>query len=64
VAVRMAADDSSEEAARRAMLAELGIARFGRPEDIGKLVCYLAGNAADFLQGALVDIDGGENKGV
>jgi 3-oxoacyl-[acyl-carrier protein] reductase len=64
VAVRMAADGSTEPEARRAMLAELGIARFGRPEDIGKLVCYLAGNAADFLQGTLVDIDGGENHGI
>jgi 3-oxoacyl-[acyl-carrier protein] reductase len=46
------------------VLAELGIARFGRPEDIGKLVCYLAGNAAAFMQGSLVDTDGGESKGV
>jgi NAD(P)-dependent dehydrogenase (short-subunit alcohol dehydrogenase family) len=46
------------------MLADLGIARFGRPEDIGKLVCYLAGSAADFRQGTLVDIDGGENHGL
>jgi 3-oxoacyl-[acyl-carrier protein] reductase len=64
VAVRMEADGSSEEEARRTMLADLGIARFGRPEDIGKLVCYLAGSAADFLQGTLVDIDGGENHGL
>jgi 3-oxoacyl-[acyl-carrier protein] reductase len=60
----MAANGGSEEDAQRAFLSELGIARFGRPENIGKLVCYLAGNAADFMQGTLVDIDGGENKGV
>ena len=64
LAAHMAAKGGNEEDARRAFLAELGIACFGRPEDIGKLVCYLAGNAAAFMQGTLVDIDGGEGKGV
>jgi 3-oxoacyl-[acyl-carrier protein] reductase len=64
LAVRVAEDGGSEEDARRAILVEHGIARFGRPEDIGKLVCYLAGNAAGFMQGSLVDTDGGEGKGV
>ena len=64
LAAHVAAHGGSEEDARHAVLAELGIARFGRPEDIGKLVCYLAGNAAGFMQGTLVDTDGGESKGV
>jgi NAD(P)-dependent dehydrogenase (short-subunit alcohol dehydrogenase family) len=64
LSLRMAEDGSSEDDARRAILVEHGIARFGRPEDIGKLVCYLAGNAAGFMQGSLVDTDGGEGKGV
>jgi NAD(P)-dependent dehydrogenase (short-subunit alcohol dehydrogenase family) len=62
--VRMAADGGSEDEARRAILAEHGIANFGKPEDIGKLVCYLAGNAAGFMQGTLIDTDGGETHGV
>ncbi|MET0195178.1 MAG: SDR family oxidoreductase [Hyphomicrobiaceae bacterium] len=64
LAVRMAADGGSEDDARRVILAQHGIARFGKPEDIGKLVCYLASTAAGFMQGTLVDIDGGEGKGV
>jgi len=64
LAAHVAANGGTEEDAGRAILAELGIARFGRPEDIGQLVCYLAGTAASFMQGALVDIDGGESKGV
>src|SRR5262245_51829248 len=63
LAAHVAAHGGSEEDAQRAFLAELGIARFGRPENIGKLVCYLAGNAADFMQGTLIDTDGGENRG-
>ena len=62
--LRMAADGSNEDDARRAILAEHGIARFGRPEDIGKLVCYLASTAAAFMQGTLVDTDGGESHGI
>ena len=61
---RMAADQCSDEEARRAVLAEHGIARFGQPEDIGRLVCFLAGPTASFMQGTLVDADGGESRSV
>jgi NAD(P)-dependent dehydrogenase (short-subunit alcohol dehydrogenase family) len=33
--------------------------RFGRPEEIGKLVAYLASDAAGFVSGAVIAIDGG-----
>jgi 3-oxoacyl-[acyl-carrier protein] reductase len=63
--VRMAPTAGYEDDARRAIL---GRARHrpasGGPEDIGKLVCYLASTAAGFMQGTLVDTDGGESHGV
>ncbi len=52
------------EAASRRLLGELGVARFGRPEEIGRLVAFLASGQASFVQGAAIDIDGGEFRGV
>lgn len=54
----------SEDEARRRNLAQLGVARFGRPDEIGKLVCFLASAPADYIQGALVDMDGGVTRGI
>lgn len=51
------------EAARR-NLAALGVSRFGKPEEIGKLVCFLVSPPARYIQGALVDIDGGVTRSI
>lgn len=37
-----------------------GIARVGEPEEIAALVAHLVGPEGRFLQGALIDIDGGQ----
>lgn len=42
------------------MIAELGINRFGQPEEIGRLVAYLCSPKADFIQSTVIDMDGGE----
>lgn len=39
-----------------------GTPRLGRPEEIGHLAAYLASPLADFVQGALIDVDGGTNR--
>lgn len=54
----------ADDVAERRLLADHGIAGVGAPEDIGALVCYLAGRHAGYLQGTLVGIDGGESRGV
>ncbi|HYZ24461.1 MAG TPA: SDR family oxidoreductase [Rhodopila sp.] len=41
------------------LLASHGTTRIGRPEEIGWLVAYLASAKAEFIQGAILDIDGG-----
>jgi NAD(P)-dependent dehydrogenase (short-subunit alcohol dehydrogenase family) len=43
-------------------LATHGTTRVGRPAEIGALVAYLASDQAAFMQGALVDIDGGATR--
>jgi len=53
-----------EDAARRIMLEEAGLQRFGRPEEIGRLVAFLASAHAGFIHGATVDIDGGVTRGI
>jgi NAD(P)-dependent dehydrogenase (short-subunit alcohol dehydrogenase family) len=62
---RIAGEQSVDRAeATRRLLATSGIARFGDPQEIGWLVAYLASPRADFIQGAIIDIDGGEAHAV
>src|SRR3984957_16779796 len=38
------------------------VARVGRPEEIGWLPAYLASEKADYMQGCIIDIDGGTTR--
>lgn len=62
LAARAKADGLEEVEVRRRSLAELGVKRFGRPEEIARMVCFIASPAASYLQGALIDLDGGETR--
>jgi len=45
------------------MAAKLGIARFGEPEEIARVVAFLASSsAAGFCQGSILDADGGQTR--
>jgi 3-oxoacyl-[acyl-carrier protein] reductase len=50
------------EEAEREMARALGVARFGQPEEIGRLVAFLASPQAAFCQGSLIDADGGQTR--
>ncbi len=48
--------------AERHFVQESGITRIGEPEDIAALVAFLTGPEGRFLQGSLIDMDGGQTK--
>jgi 3-oxoacyl-[acyl-carrier protein] reductase len=52
----------SREDARAYLVSSHGTKRVGRPEEIGHLVAYMASPLADFMQGSIIDIDGGANR--
>jgi NAD(P)-dependent dehydrogenase (short-subunit alcohol dehydrogenase family) len=51
-----------EAAARAATLAELKVARFGQPAEIAELTAQLLSPRMAYVQGALVECDGGMNR--
>ncbi|MBV9469543.1 MAG: SDR family oxidoreductase, partial [Abitibacteriaceae bacterium] len=50
--------DEAEAAMRR----EWHITRLGEPEDIAGLVAFIVAQSGQFLQGSLIDMDGGQTK--
>jgi NAD(P)-dependent dehydrogenase (short-subunit alcohol dehydrogenase family) len=44
------------------LLSSHGTTRVGRPEEIGWLAAYLVSPKADFIQGCVIDIDGGATR--
>jgi 3-oxoacyl-[acyl-carrier protein] reductase len=48
--------------AERQMIAATKTTRIGEPEDIAALVAFIAGAEGRFLQGSMIDIDGGATK--
>ena len=59
----LAAEQGVEEGeAARAMTMASRVARFGEPIEIARAVAFLASPHANYFQGALLDIDGGQTR--
>lgn len=51
-----------EESAARSMAAASRVARFGQPDEIARAVAFLASPQSAYIQGAVIDIDGGQTR--
>lgn len=51
--------DALPEELKEAMLKQIPLARLGQPEDIAKAVAFFASNAANYITGQTLQIDGG-----
>lgn len=52
---------SLEEAVKR-LPREMKIERFGDPAEIARAVAFLASSQASYIQGAILDVDGGATR--
>ena len=50
------------ETAERRFVQESKVTRIGEPEDVANLVAFVVGKEGRFLQGSLIDLDGGATK--
>ncbi|MEM8873242.1 MAG: SDR family oxidoreductase [Planctomycetota bacterium] len=53
--------DSSENPAASGQIAKTALARYGKPDEIAPAVLFLASDAASYITGAVLNIDGGFN---
>jgi len=60
----MARDDLSEDAASKRMLAEHGVRRFGTADEVAAAVLFLDQAGSGYINGAVIDVDGGLTKGM
>ena len=56
----MIATEIAAESIENALLADIPCRRFGTPEDLGKVLVFLASDAAGYMNGCHVEISGGK----
>jgi 3-oxoacyl-[acyl-carrier protein] reductase len=55
--------DALSDDQRAAMVAAVPVGRVGTPEEVASVICFLASDAASYLTGAVVPVDGGMAMG-
>ena len=56
--------DLPDDEARAHLLEDAGAPRFGMPANIADVVAFLASPRAEYVHGALIDVDGGRTRGL
>lgn len=60
---RISAERGIEEATASSEFAQkLRVARFGEPDEVARVVAFLASDAAGYCNGSIVDVDGGQTR--
>jgi 3-oxoacyl-[acyl-carrier protein] reductase len=57
--IRTDMTDALDDKTRAAMLSAIPLKRLGEPEDVARVVAFLAGDAAAYLTGQIITVDGG-----
>ena len=60
IAAEIERTGGSETDIRAQLCRETGTTRFGTPQDVADLVCFIVSARGSWLQGATIDLDGGE----
>ena len=60
IAAEIERSGRSENDIRAQFCREAGTSRFGTPQDVADLVCFIVSARGSWLQGATIDLDGGE----
>ena len=53
--------EAADQATRDKLLGAIPLRRTGRPEDVAQAVLFLASSRADFITGAILDVNGGRS---
>ena len=48
-----------DENSKNNFLSKIPLKRFGTPQDISNIVCFLASNLSDYITGQIINVDGG-----
>jgi NAD(P)-dependent dehydrogenase (short-subunit alcohol dehydrogenase family) len=62
--LKAARDGGDINAAIEQVVRKSNVVRLGEPEDVAYLVAFLLSRQSRYLQGALIDLDGGQTKTV
>jgi 3-oxoacyl-[acyl-carrier protein] reductase len=54
----------SKDAAYKEMLKEARVARFGAPDELATFIAMLASDELSYLQGSIIDMDGGQTRAI
>jgi 3-oxoacyl-[acyl-carrier protein] reductase len=62
ISEQIVAHDPTEEARREFAQQNIPVGRFGNPNELADLVCFLASPRAGYMRGTVIPVDGGMKR--